>query len=285
MVSISLGPVALPVTPLVLLASLWVASWTATRLWDGRPCDPAPAIGTGSASGADPAGQAVFVAALIGLAAARLGHLVSNAAAYLASPVSMLDLRDGGWHAAAGAIAGGAWLVWRGWRVPTSRRPLAIATLAGSLVWAAGTLLTGPDRAAPMPSVALATLDGGQRTDLRSAAAGRPAVVNLWATWCGPCRQEMPALAAAQQREAGVAFLFVNQGESEATVRTYLRGLGVPLHEVLLDSSAQMGPAVGSQGLPTTLFYDARGVLADVHFGVLNSAAIDSRLRSLRASR
>lgn len=279
MVSISLGPVALPVAPLVLLASLWVASWTATRLWARQPAGLAPA------TSADPAGQAVFVAALIGLVAARLGHLVSNAAAYLASPMSMLDVRDGGWHAAAGAVAGGAWLVWRGWQLPACRRPLAIAALTGSLVWAAGMLLVNRDTAAPMPTIALTTLDGGQGTDLRAAAAGRPAVVNLWASWCGPCRQEMPALAAAQQREAGVAFLFVNQGESEAAIRAYLAQLGVPLREVLLDRGSQMGPAVGSQGLPTTLFYDAQGVLVDVHFGVLNSAAIDSRLRSLRPRR
>lgn len=276
MVSISLGPVALPVAPLVLLASLWVASWTATRLWARQPADPVPA------TSADPAGQAVFVAALIGLVAARVGHLVSNAAAYLGSPVAMLDLRDGGWHAAAGAAVGGAWLVWRGWRQPACRRPLAIAALAGGLVWAAGTLLTSRGAAAPMPPIALTTLDGGRPTDLRAAAAGRPAVVNLWASWCGPCRQEMPALAAAQQREAGIAFLFVNQGESEAAIRSYLTQLGVPLREVLLDRGAQLGPAMGSRGLPTTLFYDAQGVLVDVHFGVLNSAAIESRLRSLR---
>lgn len=115
------------------------------------------------------------------------------------------------------------------------------------------------------------------------AAPGRPAVVVLWASWCAPCREEMPLLAAAQQREAGVRFLFVNQGESAATVGRYLAGLPYAVQDVLLDAGAALGPAVGSPGLPTTLFYDARGRRLDAHFGVLNAAALESRLRPLRA--
>jgi hypothetical protein len=92
-------------------------------------------------------------------------------------------------------------------------------------------------------------------------------------------------LAEAQRREARVGFLFVNQGESEATVRTYLASLRAPLREVLLDPGSRLGPAVGSSGLPTTLFYDAEGTLVGAHFGVLNAAALESRLRTLRASR
>jgi thiol-disulfide isomerase/thioredoxin len=133
-----------------------------------------------------------------------------------------------------------------------------------------------------MPALALTELSSGAVTNLRRAAAGRPAVVNLWASWCGPCRQEMPALAAAQQREAKIGFLFVNQGESGAAVRTHLASLGQPLHGVLLDAGSRLGPAVGSRGLPTTLFYDAQGRLLDAHFGVLNAAALESRLRHLR---
>jgi hypothetical protein len=79
--------------------------------------------------------------------------------------------------------------------------------------------------------------------------------------------------------------LFVNQGESAAAVEAYLATLGTPLREVLLDRGATLGPAVGSRGLPTTLFYDARGELIDAHFGVLNAPALESRLRRLRGAR
>lgn len=276
MLSIPLGPIALPIAPVLLALAVWIASWTATKL-AARQATGAELPGT-----ADAAGHAVFVAAAIGLLAARLAHLASNAGPYLGSPGSMLDLRDGGWHPLAGGIVGAAWLAWRGWQMPQCRRPLAVAALAGLLVWSAGSLLTGARDSAAMPTMALQSLEDTGPLDLRTAAAGRPVVVNLWASWCGPCRQEMPTLAAAQQREDKVGILFVNQGESQAAVRAYLSSLGLPLRDVLLDPGSQLGPAVGSRGLPTTLFYDARGTLIDAHFGVLNAPALESRLRALR---
>ncbi|MCW5665895.1 MAG: TlpA family protein disulfide reductase [Piscinibacter sp.] len=266
MLSFSLGPIGLPVGPVLLLVALVLAAWWADRGVAGE----AP-------------GTAVYQAALIGLLAARLVHLVLHAEPYLAAPLAMLDLRDGGWSAPAGAAAGAAWLAWRGWRRPHWRRPLARAAMAGLALWLAGAALTGRFHRPPLPATALLPLDGGPALDLRRAAAGRPVVVNLWASWCGPCRAEMPTLAAAQQREPRVGFLFVNQGEPEDTVRRYLAGLGTPLREVLRDPASGLGRAVGSPALPTTLFYDARGRLVDAHVGVLNGPALDSRLRALRA--
>lgn len=119
---------------------------------------------------------------------------------------------------------------------------------------------------------------------LTEAARGRPVVVNLWASWCGPCRVEMPMLAAAQQREPTVAFLFVNQGESPATVQSFLQQQGFTLREVLLDSGSSLGQAIASRGLPITLFFDAKGRQVDAHFGILNPAALESRLRQLRTA-
>jgi thiol-disulfide isomerase/thioredoxin len=138
--------------------------------------------------------------------------------------------------------------------------------------------------AASRPALPLATLAEGRTVTLREIAAGRPAVVNLWASWCGPCREEKPVLAAAQAREAGIAFVFVNQGETPAAVRGYLARLGRPLREVLLDPGAGLLAAAGSRGLPTTLFYDARGKLVDAHMGVLSEAALRARVRQLTAA-
>ena len=275
MQSISLGPFALPVAPLLLVLAVWGASWLASRL----------AAKAAEADSSAAAGNAVFYAALFGLLAARLAHLALQADLYLAAPWSALDVRDGGWHLPTGVVAGAAWLAWQGWRLPALRRPLAVGGVAGMAFWLAASVASGVGQAREMPSLVLAELNGGAQLSLSQAARGRPVVVNLWASWCGPCRQEMPMLAAAQQRESTVGFLFVNQGETDSAVRAYLTDQGLPLREVLLDAGSRLGPAVGSRGLPTTLFYDAQGRLVDAHIGVLNAAALEGRLRPLRAAR
>lgn len=271
MLSLQLGPLALPVAPLLLFVSAWLAMTLASRL--------------ASPARRHEAGNAVFHATLIGLLVARLSHLAFNATAYAASPWSALDLRDGGWHAASGLLAGMLWLAWRGWKTLELRRPLGFGLLAGVLVWTAGTFATQLPREARWPEVPLAELASGQPTTLPQAAAGRPAVVNLWASWCGPCRAEMPVLAAAQQRTPDVAILFANQGERAEVVQAYLSRERLALREVLLDERSALGPAVGSRGLPTTLFYDAQGRLVDAHVGVLSAASLEARLQRLRTTR
>jgi thiol-disulfide isomerase/thioredoxin len=285
--SVSIGPLALPLPPLVLLAAVTIAAWVANRLHARQlaAVQAAPASpDTSSASPAAP-GDTVWLAMLLGLLAARLAHLVLHAQAYLASPLAMLDVRDGGWHAPTGFAVGLAWLAWKGRRTPAWRRPLAGAAVVGSLAWVAAGLLAGPRGEQPMPALPLTALADGRPLYLREVAAGRPAVVNLWASWCGPCREEMPVLAAAQAREVGIAFVFVNQGEPPEAVRGYLVRLGLPLRDVLLDPGSRLLAAVGSRGLPTTLFYDAQGRLVVAHMGVLSEAALRVRLHALAPGR
>jgi thiol-disulfide isomerase/thioredoxin len=274
MLSISLGPLALPVAPLVLIAAIALGGAVAARL-------ARRAAGGDRAAGAA-AGDAVWHAGAVGLVVARGVHVAANADAYAASPWSVIDLRDGGWHAAAGFAAAAAWLGWRAARRPAARRALAGGAAAAVAVWAAGAVATGRFERPAMPDVALVAFESGGATTLVQAAAGRPAVVNLWASWCAPCRAEMPVLAAAQARETDVAVLFVNQGEAPAAVQAYLARERLALREVLLDAPSSLGAAVGTRGLPTTLLFDAQGRRVDAHFGVLNEASLRAKLQALR---
>ncbi|MBL8345124.1 MAG: TlpA family protein disulfide reductase [Rubrivivax sp.] len=274
--SVSIGPLALPVSPLLLLAAVWIGSaltgGLARRAGSAGNADAAAALDDGAR-----AGRIVFHAALVGLLAARVAHLALHADAYLGEPWAVLDLRDGGWQPHAGLLAGAAWLFWQAARHPRWRGALAAGALAGAGAWALGAWATGRFDAPVLPALALHDVDRARTTTLTQVAAGRPLVVNLWASWCGPCRQEMPMLAQAQQQQPHITFAFVNQGEPAEVVRRYLAGSGLALREVLLDPTSSLGTAVASRGLPTTLFYDAQGRQVDAHFGVLNAAALAAR--------
>ena len=133
MLSLSLGPIALPLAPFLLLIAIWGSSWLASRR-ARQGADKVPG---------EQAGRTVTHAALLGLVAARLAYLVWHADAYLASPWAAFDLRDGGWSASAGLVAGVAWLAWRGLVTPWLRRPLAVSGAAGVAFWWLATLASG----------------------------------------------------------------------------------------------------------------------------------------------
>ena len=137
-----------------------------------------------------------------------------------------------------------------------------------------------------MDNIALSELPlltlAGKSTSLPTLAAGKPVVVNLWATWCPPCRLELPYLAAAQRREPGISFVFVDQGEDPATVGRYLETAGFELANVLLDAGGKLGREIGATGLPVTLFYDAGGRMVDSHLGALSPALLAEKLDRLR---
>ena len=101
------------------------------------------------------------------------------------------------------------------------------------------------------------TLDDSGAVALR-AYGGKPLVLNVWATWCPPCRRELPAFAQAQQAYPEVNFVFADQGERAEVVATYLRRQGLQLYNVLLDRSMATMRATGVKALPNTLFFDGR---------------------------
>ncbi|NOZ70922.1 MAG: TlpA family protein disulfide reductase, partial [Chloroflexi bacterium] len=117
-----------------------------------------------------------------------------------------------------------------------------------------------------------------QLSDLR----GQAIVLNFWASWCGPCRAEMPELEQAFQeyRDNGLVVLGVNQGESATVVRDFLQQLDLTF-PVVLDQRLQVSQLYHINSLPTTFFIDRNGMIRDQVVGQMNAALLKERLRSI----
>jgi thiol-disulfide isomerase/thioredoxin len=270
MLNVSIGPFSVQVSHLLILASLLAAAGVG-HLAGRRQQVGILSVLSDMAWAALLVGRVVFVALWFEL--------------YRLSPWSMLDIRDGGFSPWAMLAAALLVAVAHGWRRPALRKPLVLGLAAGAIAWAAMSAALGnfssPPAGPALPKVAVITL-AGETTNLAALAKGKPLVVNLWASWCPPCRREMPVLAAAQQREPGLTFVFANAGEDAQTALRYLNAGGLNLANVVLDPRSELGRAVGSTGLPTTLFYDAQGRLVDTHLGELSAASLASKLALLR---
>ncbi|WP_346620005.1 TlpA disulfide reductase family protein [Blastococcus montanus] len=113
---------------------------------------------------------------------------------------------------------------------------------------------------------------------------GRPTLVNLWATWCGPCREEMPLLQEAYAHHGEqVRFLGVDVQDAPDAARWFLDEHGVDYPHAV-DADGELLRLLGVRGLPVTLALDADGRVVDRVVGQLTSAElqrlIDALLRS-----
>lgn len=118
------------------------------------------------------------------------------------------------------------------------------------------------------PTFVLDDLDGN-KVDLSAViGSSKVVVLNFWATWCGPCRIEMPTLEQIHQKykERGVALLAIT-GESSDIVESFIREHGYTM-PVLLDASDAVGKAYGVEALPTTFVIDSDGKVRDITAGV-----------------
>ena len=220
-------------------------------------------------------------AVVFGLLAARLGYVALHMGAYVADPLSVAYLWQGGFDLPIGVAAGAVYavIVLRAQRAVLAGALLAGA--AGAVVWGGWQLASGPPQA-PRPSVMTAQLVGldGTTSDV-AAFGGKPLVVNLWATWCTPCQHELPMLASAAGANPGVTFLFVSQGEPAARVKSYLEQHDITLQHVFLDPGSDLSTAVATKGLPTTLFFDAQGKLVSRWLGELSRPRLQDEIKAL----
>jgi thiol-disulfide isomerase/thioredoxin len=109
-----------------------------------------------------------------------------------------------------------------------------------------------------------------------SKTDGRAAVINVWATWCPPCRHELPMFAEAAARRKDVAFFFVNAGEAPDVIRGYLASEHLSLLHVLLDPAKAVAKYYGLPAYPATLFVRPDGTIAVSEIGEVLPEGLDA---------
>jgi peroxiredoxin len=130
------------------------------------------------------------------------------------------------------------------------------------------------------PDFTLQTVAGEtvQLTDLR----GQPVLINLWATWCAPCRLEMPAIQERFERyqDEGLVVLAVNFDESAEQVEAFRDELGLTF-DLLLDPGAEVQQLYLNRSYPASFFIDAEGVIQVHHLGVMTEGQLDQNLATI----
>lgn len=150
------------------------------------------------------------------------------------------------------------------------------ALLLATMLVLAGCSAGGPSERV-LPDEQLELLDGGGYA-LRQT--GQPRALNLWATWCAPCRAELPAFDDVAARVEGVHVVGINTGDSAEDAVELVEELGLSFTQVH-DPSATLQQGLRITGMPSTIFVDANGDIVDVHSGELTTEELEALLTDL----
>lgn len=166
-------------------------------------------------------------------------------------------------------------------RVSIVRRLMAVATVAtavaacggGSSDDAASGEVGAGDR---LPDVEVVALEGGETSSLSDFDG--PAVVNLWATWCAPCRREIPDFEAVHRaRGDEVTFIGVNIGDDAGAAAAFVADVGAT-YQQWLDSEGYAVTELRTSAMPVTIVLDAEGRISTRHLGPMDADDLDEAI-------
>lgn len=165
-----------------------------------------------------------------------------------------------------------------------------LAALAGTALWLGerSTLPTpkAPEAIAPTALYAATFRDGAGQSQSLGQYQGRLLVLNFWATWCAPCREEMPAFSRLSQRWAGRGVQFVGlSSEAPEVVARFAREVPVAYPLWTGDEADPLGRRLGNRlgVLPYTAILDPSGKVLEVRVGPYTEAELDGRLAAFVA--
>lgn len=222
-------------------------------------------------------------AIVAGLVTARIGYVAAHWSSYTGAPLSILAVWQGGFSPVAGLLGAAAMLAIRLGRSSALAAGWGALAVAGGL-WFSLQALIPPVTYGPFPYHLNLTTPSGAPLPL-DRFRGRPFVVNLWATWCGPCRRELPMLDAVASRPGEVPILLADQGEAQAIVSGFLGRENIGARHVALDPDRGLSQALKVAGYPATAFVAGDGTIVQLQLGELSRAALADGIELARKHR
>ena len=264
----------IPVVRASVILGLVVAGWLAVRF----------SKLTGDA--AKKLESAVFGVTVAGLVGARLGFVVLNWNAFQNNLLSIFYVWQPGFSPWAGLFVGSIYAYVRYEQFPLYLRSFMVAFGTAALLplfaFEATTLRLPGSKTVKIgdlvPNVRMVNLEG--KPVSLNGLRGKTVVLNFWATWCPPCRNEMPMLesVAKEYQDKNVVIVGLDVGEAAERVQVAVTELGVTypiwLNGINTNSSQAVFQEFGGVGLPTTVLIDKNGILRARQIGELNRASV-----------